>query len=222
MIDVEIKVDPEEISKEIRRQTANQIRTILQKVVKEAQPLCQNALRKEIVARAEYGALFRQNDSSYGLGGQLGLSNPASMADPIVEAVVKNFIIRPLTVRGQGRLTTEFGGIEAVFTANDLWYLTNLPTASYRSNQNIVEWLSWLLFSGTEVVVSDYYVRYTGSVRSRTGDAIMVPSGKSRANFKIRATYAGTDSDNWITRAAAKAIPKIQRILEGAVRRAMQ
>lgn len=221
MINVQVSIDPEEIAKEIRRQTANQIRLLLQRVIKDTQALCQNVLRKEIVGRSEYGALFRQNDSSYGLGGQLGLSNPGAMADPIVEAVVKNFVLRPLTVRGRGPLTTEFGGIEAVFTAGDLWYLTDLPTASYQSNRHTIDWLGWLLFSGTEVVVVDYYVAYgTESNSSRTGDAIMLPSGKSKKNFKIRANYAGTEADNWITRAAARAVPKIQKILESAVRKA--
>lgn len=221
MINIDIQIDPEEIAKEIRRQTANQIRALLQRVVKETETSCRNALRKEIVGRSEYAALFRQNDSSYGLGGQLGLSNPGAMVDPIVEAVVNNFVLRPLSVRGRGRLTTEFGGIEAVFTAKDLWFLTNLPTASYQSNQHTIDWLAWLLFSGNEVVVVDYFVAYgTGSDSSRTDDAIMLPSGKSRKNFKIRANYAGTETDNWITRAAARAVPKIQKILENAVRKA--
>lgn len=49
----------------------------------------------------------------------------------------------------------------------------------------------------------------------------MVPSGKSKKNFRVRSPYAGTASDNWITRAAAKAAPKIKKILENAVVRAM-
>ncbi len=223
MIDVEVKVDSDEIAKEIRRQTANQIRSLLLKIVDGTQKLCRDAFWKEIISRPEYLALFRTNPSPYGLGGQLGIADAAMATNPIVDAVVDALVVKPMTVRGQGRLTTEFGGIQVVFAPTNLWFLTDLPTASYKSNQYIIDWLGWLLFSGTEILVTDYRVKYgTGSVTSRTGDAVMVKSKKSGAGFRIHQTYAGRAEDNWITRAAAKAVPKIQKIIENAVKRAMQ
>lgn len=222
MIEVQVLVDPDDISKEIRRQTANQIRLILKKVIDQVQPLCRDAFRKEIVRRAEYSALMKYGDSPSSLGSQFGLTNPSGAVDPVVDAVVNDLVARPIGVRGVGRTTTDFGGIEIVLSANSLWALASLPTASYKSNQHIIEWLSWLLFSGSTVVVADYFV-YSGnpSAKSRTGGTIMVPSGKSKKNFRVRSPYAGTANDNWITRAAEKAAPKIQKILENAVQRAM-
>lgn len=222
MIEVQVRVDSDEISKEVRRQTANQIRSLLKKIIIEVQPLCRDAFRKEILRRTEYSALMRYGDSSFSLGSQFGLESPSRAVDPIVDAVVNDLIARPISVRGVGKTTSDFGGIEIVLSPNSLWSLSSLPSASYVSNAHIIEWLSWLLFSGSSVVVADYFV-YTGSssIKSRTGGAIMVPSGKSKKNFRVRSPYAGTASDNWITRAAAKAAPKIKKILENAVVRAM-
>lgn len=222
MIEVEVRVDPDEIAKEVRRQTANQIRSLLKKIIDEVQPLCRDAFRKEILRRAEYSALMKYGDSPSSLGSQFGLENPSAAVDPVVDAVVNDLVARPIAVRGAGRATTDFGGVEIVLSPNSLWALSSLPTASYKSNEHIIEWLSWLLFSGSSVVVADYFV-YAGSTsaKSRTGGTIMVPSGKTKKNFRVRSPYAGTASDNWITRAAAKAAPKIKKILENAVRRAM-
>lgn len=227
MINVDVKIDPEELDKEVRKLTANQIRPILEKVARETGPACRSAFRKEIMARVEYASLFRTNQSNYSMGAQLGIESPTVMVNPIVEAAASGLEVTPLSVRGKGRKTVEFGGIQVVFKPQNLWYLTDIPGASYESitrrGSQIIDWLAWLLFSGTNVVVLDYYVKFgTGSPNSRTGDAVMVRSGKTGRNFRVHSAYAGTANDNWITRAATKAAPKIQRIIEKAIEKAFQ
>jgi hypothetical protein len=227
VINFDIKIDQEELDREVRKLTANQVRPILDKVAKQTQSACRAAFRKEIMNRVEYAALFRTSPSNYSLGAQLGLENPNGMVNPIVEAAASGIEVSPLAVRGKGPKTVDFGGIQVIFRPQNLWYLTDLIGSSYTSTSKrgsyIIDWLGWLLFSGTNVVVLDYYVKFgTGSPNSRTGDAVMIHDPKKARNFRIHSVYAGTANDNWITRAAKKAAPKIQRIIEKAIEKAFQ
>jgi hypothetical protein len=71
-------------------------------------------------------------------------------------------------------------------------------------------WLKWLLLDGTKTIVQDYEVLFGQNSSSRTGFAIMTPSNRS---WKVPATYSGTVTNNWITRAIDSAAPQIQEIL---------
>jgi len=57
-------------------------------------------------------------------------------------------------------------------------------------------WLQWLLLEGNAPIISDHNVVFGPSRYSRTGGALM-KKGKS---WSVPSSYAGTISDNWITR----------------------
>jgi hypothetical protein len=58
-------------------------------------------------------------------------------------------------------------------------------------------WLEWLLLDGSKSIIKNYEVIFGQNPASRTGLAVMSPSSKS---WGVSSTYAGTISDNWITR----------------------
>jgi hypothetical protein len=72
-------------------------------------------------------------------------------------------------------------------------------------------WLKWLLLDGTKTIVQDYEVLFGQNNVSRTGFAIMTPSKRS---WKVPATYSGTVTNNWITRAIDVVSPDIEQILD--------
>lgn len=76
-------------------------------------------------------------------------------------------------------------------------------------------WLQWLLLEGTAIIVDDYEVIIGPNSRSRTGYAIMTPS--SSTGWSVPPEFAGTVTDNWITRAISKAKPDIEKLLERAI-----
>lgn len=87
--------------------------------------------------------------------------------------------------------------------------LLSSPAASFVSEKGYpVDWLEWLLLRGNDSVVIGY--RYSPQVSpfSRTGQGIMI-KGNS-AIFRVPPEYAGTITDNWITRGIDDALPEIQ------------
>lgn len=76
-------------------------------------------------------------------------------------------------------------------------------------------WLEWLLLEGNRTIISDYQVLVGPNKASRTGMAIMSPSKKS---WRVPSSYAGTENDNWITRALDSISPQIQQIINMALK----
>ncbi len=62
-------------------------------------------------------------------------------------------------------------------------------------------WLEWLLFKGTQPIVKNYSVKLGANPYSRSGMAIMVESNK---NWRVPSEFAGSVTNNWITRAVDK------------------
>jgi hypothetical protein len=69
-----------------------------------------------------------------------------------------------------------------------------------------IPWLEWLLKKGSKIIMLDFGVLYKQA--GRTGGAIMV---KNISPFMVDPNYAGTDDDNFISRALSKNINKIQQ-----------
>ncbi len=230
MIGFEVKVDPNQFGPELLRRWASSINTALTKAAKTARSRCRQVLRTALNNSKEYKAMFMEvgSPNSFGLQGELGIENPSEVVNAIVDAVVDSLRIDVIKAKarwaGLGSIT-DFGGLNVVIVPENLSFLLALDEASYMSNIYEIEWLRWLLYSGTKVIISDHWVMYQGTGEpnpmSRTEDAIMVPSGKSKKNFKIRSTYAGTAGNNWITRAGARAEERIQAILTEELRNAL-
>ena len=74
-------------------------------------------------------------------------------------------------------------------------------TYSSRKGAKALEWLRWLLKEGNAVIVSQYDFAFKSTRSSRTGLGIMVK--KRGGGWKVPSQYAGTDDDNFATRALA-------------------
>jgi len=68
-------------------------------------------------------------------------------------------------------------------------------------------WLEWLLLKGTAPIVKNYSVVLGPNKFSRTGMALMVESNK---NWRVPSEFAGSQSNNWASRALDKIEDKIQ------------
>lgn len=226
MIGASVTVDASQFGPGLMRAWASKIRSSLDRAAGLAQRDARAYFRRALTRRLEYQALFQivHTPSAIGLQGELGLSDPGSQVDEIVDLAVNALIVKPLPVKanwlGVGRVT-DFGGLQAVVVPSDLSFLTNSSTASFTSNKGgEVAWLTWLLERGTSVILDDYYVLYgTNSPASRTGDAIMVQSGQSSKKFRIKQYYSGVYGNNWITRAGFDALANIATAMQEAVRR---
>lgn len=76
-------------------------------------------------------------------------------------------------------------------------------------------WLQWLLLEGDKIIVRKHEVQLTTNKYSRTGLAIMKDSKK---NWRVPVEFAGTISNNWITRAIDNASDQIYTFIDGAAK----
>ena len=75
-----------------------------------------------------------------------------------------------------------------------------------------LDWISWLLTRGDDIVVADYHV--VPGNHGRSGDAVM----KQGDFFRVRPEYSGTLDDNCITRALENREKEIANILNTILR----
>lgn len=75
-------------------------------------------------------------------------------------------------------------------------------------------WLEWLLLEGNKTIIKNQNVFFGYNKYSRTGYALMKESPQS---WKIPSEYAGTISDNWITRAIDNGDSQIQSLIDKAI-----
>ncbi|NCA31122.1 MAG: hypothetical protein EBS93_10465 [Chitinophagia bacterium] len=72
-------------------------------------------------------------------------------------------------------------------------------------------WLEWLLLEGNKIIVRKQQVEFGPNIASRTGNAIMRPSNKS---WRVPSEFAGTITNNWITRAIDNSESQIYDLLD--------
>ena len=89
---------------------------------------------------------------------------------------------------------------------------------SYFSNGHQITWLDWLMTRGTQVVVEGFEVTSTVGYddRSRSGGGFMLQTG---GIFRVAPEFAGTEGDNFITRAIIANGPNIRKIIQEEFRR---
>lgn len=95
--------------------------------------------------------------------------------------------------------------------------LFNSPIASYNSGEHKIEWLRWLLEEGSTQIITNYHINYnldpSDIQRSRSNMALMEPDGF----WSVPSSYAGTDSNNFISRALSDS--SVKRDMEIEIRR---
>lgn len=77
-------------------------------------------------------------------------------------------------------------------------------------------WLKWLLLDGTVPIIKDHQVIIGRNNRSRTGMAVMRQSRNK--SWAVPGKFAGTEADNWITRA----IDASKSDVESLIKRTLQ
>ena len=82
---------------------------------------------------------------------------------------------------------------------------------SYRTEKGTtIPWFEWLTSLGDRVIVRDYEIEAGHPKHSRTGDAIMI---SGRKGWRVPPQFAGTKSDNFVTRAVDGILPPLEKII---------
>lgn len=147
----------------------------------------------------------------------LGLENPRLSVAAVVKAVCDSVQMTNRGVREVGgRLA---GGLTIGIVRAGFQEILGISEASYISPEHgyQIDWLRWLLMEGSHLIVADYqYLGILSPEYSRTGLGFMV---KSKKGWRIPEEFAGTDSDNWITKALETLEEPIANVLQREIQR---
>ena len=170
----------------------------------------------EIAARAYYWLLdspeIQSLESSAvgSLAAQFGipLGSQLAVQQKIIEAIVKSIKVDIY------KATNTLDGIILDISSQpmDFRNLLNMKEADIDIGHRKLNWLRWLLTEGTSIIVVGYrYSPEAGIGRSKGG--IMIEKG----NWRVPPEFAGTEENNFITRAFSNREIEISRIVEGAL-----
>ena len=101
---------------------------------------------------------------------------------------------------------------EASFRSFFLGIFKRRPQSSYKSKGGKVDWLRWLLESGTGNILTDVRIKikeFDSPYPSRTGGAIMVPG----QGWGVPQRFAGTTNDNWLTRTLSEYQKDVEQVV---------
>lgn len=175
-------------------------------------------LKKRLMGSPEYKSLMGEDQSSSSLRGHFGLIAPVVVVTPIINTWLASIIVtlNHFKPTKSGKLN---GGLKITAIQGDYKDVENLPYSSYTAKPSgkLIEWLKWLLESGTQVLIQDYGITFdideggfVGKIfRSRSGEALMISPevtfGMKPLNsvfqWSVPPEYAGTQENNWVTRA---------------------
>lgn len=193
------------LDKELRDGILGEIRLIVIKsmdgIIRSMKPQMSTLIETSIKASDEYASLNQGI-----LRAELGIQDP-SVVDVIIDRWASNIEIKFRT-RG------EIGVIEIGMIQSNYSDVLTLPEASYaystRKSNGIIEWLRWLLLEGNKPIVFDYDFRSSGRGRTGLGFMAIVPG----SNWSVPSQFAGTSTDNFVTRALQNIDKQIVPIIE--------
>ena len=191
-----------ELSKQISHaidKSIPQINTAVQKIVAEA-------LRKQ----PEYHSL-----KSGALKYELGIDDPTSI-DRLIQTLTETGRIEKTKIKITNHGLSG-GFVYRMLGKQDLEEIllsSNAKVIDFK-RQYSLPWLEWMLYRGTSVIVKNYEVVFSPNEASRTGGALMKESDKS---WRVPPEYAGTLTNNWITRAVSICEKQVLSVIQSTIK----
>lgn len=188
----------------------NEMRDYLTKVLRKSKDDIDYDIRAYIEA-----SILGEPEAHELISGRLrddfGIESPEPIVKEIAKAVANTLKIKtiPMSATKGGFFR---GGYEISFSRQDFSEALGVEGTTYTSNGHVVPWLEWLLFKGNEIIIVGYMVKYKGIPTSRSGSAFMARAINGK--YKVPSEYAGTEEDNWITRALRKSDSVLNKIIK--------
>jgi len=189
------------ILNELKESVTKLIKKAIPSITKEIKLIVADSLRNQ----PEYTSLMAGK-----LKAELGLSD-SSVVDSVINGMVESLNIEQQDIKVSNKGLS--GGFKlTMISSNDISGLIFTDISQVFDDKGYsLPWLEWLLLKGNEVLVKNYAVKYTTSNRSRSGMAIMEPSDST--NWRVPAEFAGTQKNNWTTRAIDNIEAQIYNVL---------
>lgn len=193
------------------------IRLILDKGFKTSLPSIKTRVSQEVkralMTEPEYTSLINgQLKYEFGIPTQ-------QKVDSIIDIWTSNISITYIPVRKMGNSLRGGLSLDMIKSSYDDVLSNDGAIVVDQVSGVVLPWLEWLLLYGNKIIVRNYRVQFGSNNRSRTGMAIMIESKGS--NWRVPPEFAGTISNNWVTRAIDKLDDQILDILEQEIERSL-
>lgn len=192
------------IEKDIKSALVRDINTYLNKRKGAAVDKLKKATKSFILNQPEMGSL-QAGGTPYTLNSLFGIprGTDVSVVDAIADAVVDSMQI------SFSKIDENFkGGVTFNIQPEDFQNLLGLPQGHVLTQKGSdLHWLDWLLTKGDSVVIAGYQYSTQGDGRSGTGRMVV---GNS---FRVPPSFAGTLSNNFVTRAFEGKQKEIENII---------
>lgn len=196
---------------EIARKIGNALLPDIRKYMQESMRLIMTGLpgivNSAITGSYEYASL---------LGGalryELGIPDAGAKIAGLLDVWSQNIDVNytPPIVNKSGTISSKFSVSMIKIDFGDVLYTPYAQVYDTERGYNL-PWLQWLLLEGNQVLIQDYVVVVGRSPRSRTGMATM--REEAGGSWSVPMRYAGTMSDNWITRSLSDASKEIEQFI---------
>jgi hypothetical protein len=177
------------------------INTALPKISTEIKILISESLRNQ----PEYSSLMTGT-----LKAELGIADATSI-NSVIDALIETLAVQRNDIKVTNKGLSG-GFVLTMMKSDDMNGVIYTDPASVKDASGYsLPWLEWLLLKGNEILVKNYEVSYFPSPYSRSGMAIMIPSSSS---WRVPPQFAGTENDNWTTRAINSVEDSVYKIIQ--------
>lgn len=200
-----------QIANTINKLLADELKKILQKVGNEASTYIKNTIISSIKNQPEYASL---------LNGKLKYEFGLPDADSRVSSILQN-IEKSLNISYQ-QPSYSVNGVSGGFVINmipsDFNDILSLPASVFTTEKGTsLQWLKWLLLEGDNSIVFGYKFILGQNPFSRTGQGIM--RTETSGVWRVPPEFAGSQDNNWITRAISATEDDINNYLINALKK---
>lgn len=176
-------------------------------------------VRKLFIQEMKNSPTYQALTSNHTLVGELGLVDPQSKIDAIIDKMAASIKIK----LKKGRSNSIGGGFTIKLVKANFKDILRIPEAKQRATSirprrggaSLLPWLEWMLLRGDEKIIMGYTVKFGAFAASRTGLALMykrkevskswsVPHGNWKPNIK---------NNNFITRVLDEIVDQVAMII---------
>ena len=182
-------------ARNVKAEISKKITKVIPRVAETIKSKIQQIVIVKITSSPEYAAIVGS-----GARGELGINEAASRMDAIIKTWAENIVVSVVPENITGLALIKIGVIQTDYSDVLALAEAELSYTSRRGQKNL-EWLRWLLLEGDRAIVTDYEYSSKSRGGSRTGLGIMI---KRRGGWKVPAAIAGTENDNFATRALSE------------------
>lgn len=169
-----------------------------------------NLIGRSLRSQPEYDALDNGR-----LAGHFGLPDGRARIDRIIDAWVNNITIK--AKRSFFRSGQLSAGLHIDIVQRDYADVLALDAATIITEKGqSLPWLEWLLKFGDRTIIRDFEISFSPVGRTRSGLAVMVSEPGGR--WGVPSQYAGTQRNNFCTRALDEASDALREIIINTIR----